>query len=82
MKYIEHIVREYLCDGCGEPLGNQDGHPYIQAGENNYCYDCALKRGLIDHAVYQDGVISAYRKWGKGFRRDVVRIFDQNGERV
>lgn len=90
MKYIEHVVREYLCDECETLLGNQHGYPFIQDGENNYCHDCALKRHLIDaeewlkshgiaiydHAIYKDGEIIAYQKWGKSFRRDVVRIFD------
>lgn len=95
MKYIEHTVLEYLCDGCGEPLGNHIGNPYIREGKNNYCHDCALKRRLIDaedwleahgidvydHAVYKNGEIIAYRKWGKRFCRDVVRIFEdeENG---
>ena len=90
MKYIEHIIKEYICDDCGELLGNQCGHPYFPDKENNYCPDCALKRkiidaeewlnlhgiGIYDHAVYKDGVITAYQKWGKRFRKDEVRIFD------
>ena len=48
MKCIEHKVIEYLCDDCGEPLGNHEGNPYISDGNNNYCYDCALKHRLID----------------------------------
>ena len=81
-----HKIIEYLCDDCGEPLGNHEGNPYISDGENNYCYDCALKHRLIDadewlfahgisiydHAVYKNGEIIAYQKWGKSFRRDVV----------
>ena len=76
MKYIEHIIKEYICDDCGELLGNQCGHPYFPDKENNYCPDCALKRkiidaeewlnlhgiGIYDHAVYKDGVITAYQK--------------------
>ena len=48
MKCVEHKIIEYLCDDCGEPLGNHEGNPYISDGENNYCYDCALKHRLID----------------------------------
>ena len=90
MKYIEHIVKEYLCDDCGELLGNQNGNPYFSNDENNYCPDCALKRGIIDaekwltlhgidiydHVIYKDGVIIGYQKWGKRFRKDEVRIFE------
>lgn len=90
MKYIEHVIPEYLCDDCEVPLGNHEGNPYIRDGNNNYCHDCALKRRLIDaddwleahgiciydHAVYKNGEIIAYQKWGKRFRRDVMRIFD------
>lgn len=94
MKYRENIVLEYRCDRCNKPLGNHEGFPYIEDGENNYCYDCALHQGIIDaidwlkvhgqydcyHAVYKDGSITALKKWGKGYRRDVIRIFDpENG---
>lgn len=88
MKFIEHKVIEYLCDECDEPLGNQDGNPYYSDADNNYCPDCALKNRVIDadewlhvhgisiydHAIYKDGVISAYQKWGKGYRKDEMRI--------
>lgn len=90
MKYIEHTVLEYLCDECGTPLGNHEGNPYIHFEDENFCHDCALKKRLIDadewlaahgiciydHAVYKDGKIIAYQKWGKKFRRDIMRIFD------
>lgn len=96
MKCVEHKVIEYLCDDCGEPLGNHEGNPYISDGENNYCCDCALKHRLIDadewlfahgisiydHAVYKNGEIIAYQKWGKSFRRDVVKMFDEQGNRI
>ena len=36
MKYIEHIIKEYICDDCGELLGNQCGNPYFPDKENNY----------------------------------------------
>ena len=55
MKCVEHKVIEYLCDDCGEPLGNHEGNPYISDGENNYCYDCALKHRLIDYRLSKVG---------------------------
>ena len=92
MKYITHEVKEYLCEKCETPLGNHIGWPYYKDGEKEdyYCPDCALKKGLIDadewlkvhgisiydHALYKDGIIIAYQKWGKGFRKNEVRIFD------
>ena len=93
MKYIIHKVKEYLCDDCDAPLGNHEGAPYSKEGDNNYCLDCALKRklidadewlelhgiGIYDHAIYKDGVITAYQKWGKSFRKDEVRIFEDVG---
>lgn len=93
MKYRTHEVKEYLCDKCETPLGNLDGHPYYEDGENNYCPDCALKIGVIDaeewltihgigiydRAIYKDGIITAYQKWGRGYRKDEVKIFDNEG---
>ena len=90
MKFITHEIREYLCDGCNTPLGNHEGNPYYEHGNDNYCPDCALKKkiidadewlkihgiGIYDHAVYKDGVITAYQKWGKSYRKDEVRIFE------
>ena len=78
-----------MCDDCGELLGNQNGNPYYTDGDSNFCPDCALKHKIIDaqewlkihgidiydHAIYEDGVITAYQKWGKRFRKDEVRIF-------
>ena len=93
MKYITHEVKEYLCECCETPLGNHIGWPYVKKDENAYCYDCALKKGLVDaldwldvhgigiyeKAYYKDGVITAFRKWGKAYRKDEVRVFDDVG---
>lgn len=90
MKYIEHIVYEHLCEDCDTPLGDHEGNPYVEHEGDYYCHDCALRRRLIDadgwlvahgiyiydHAIYQDGCITAYQKWGKGYRKDTVKIFD------
>lgn len=91
MKYIIHEVKEYLCDRCEAPLGNHEGNPYVHKEDGNYCHDCALKMGIItaddwlqahgigiyDHAIYKDGVITAFQKWGKTYRKDEVRVFDE-----
>lgn len=90
MKYIEHIVIEHLCEKCGEPLGDHEGNPCVEHGHSYYCHDCALKLNLIDaeewlnihgisiydHDIYKDGIIAAYQKWGSGYRKHTVRIFD------
>lgn len=93
MKYIEHIVHEHLCEVCETPLGDHEGAPCVEYNGDYYCYDCALKRHIIDaddwlnahgisiydHAIYKDGYIIAYQKWGKGYRKNAVRIFEDEG---
>lgn len=89
MKYITHETREYLCECCEKPLGNHVGWPYVESGDDNYCFDCALKLGIIsadewlksncwlgiyDHAAYKDGVITLFQKWGRGYRKDQIAI--------
>jgi len=90
MKFITHEIREFLCDKCEEPLGNHNGWPYISVGDDNFCYDCALKLGHVDamdwlrvyghnayeDAFYKDGVITAYKKWGRGYRKEKIRVFE------
>ena len=88
MKYIEHTIREYLCESCEKPLGNHEGHPYVIDDSGNYCFDCALRLGLIDvdewlrhgsfalgadHATYSAGVVTLYWKRGRGYtKREVL----------
>ena len=93
MKYIIHEVKEYLCEKCDAPLGNHVGWPYVEKDGKFYCHDCALKEGIIDamewldahgiaiydHATYKDGTITAYQKWGKSYRKDVVKVFEDVG---
>ena len=55
MKCVEHKIIEYLCDDCGEPLGNHEGNPYISDGENNYCYDIK-----IQDIAHQIGIDRSY----------------------
>ena len=90
MKFIIHEVKEYLCEKCETPLGNHIGYPYIEKNNEFYCHDCALKEGIIDamewldahgisiydHATYKKGIITAYQKWGKSYRKDEVRVFE------
>ena len=93
MKYIEHTVIEHLCEDCETLLGDHDGNPYcIDDSGNYFCPDCGLRRKLIDadewlsihgimiydHAIYKNGNIIAYQKWGKGFRKDVIKVFDSD----
>ncbi len=74
--------RKSICYACGMQTQEEYGHPYcVDDCGNHYCLDCGLKLGLIDplkylelhgiyishHAVYEDGWIKAFRKWGKGY---------------
>ncbi len=72
-----------ICSSCGKQIRKPDGHPYcVDDCGNHYCLGCGLRLRLIDpleylklhgigifhHAVYEDGWIKAFRKWGKGYR--------------
>ncbi len=85
MKILKII--DFLCDDCETPLGHYMGFPYVEVGDYTYCYDCALKRGLItpmawfkasgmepDHATFKDGVVTGFWKWGRGFRKCTCTI--------
>ena len=89
MKYIVHEVKEYLCECCEKPLGNHEGWPYFEDDSGNYCFDCALQLGLInanewlasnywlgiyDHATYSGGVVTIYKKWGRGYTKDKIEL--------
>ena len=91
IKRITYEVDDAFCDKCGEDLKSYLGYGYIADDDNqhHYCYDCALKLGIItamdwllghgiciyDKATYSSGVITAYRKWGRGYKVDTERIF-------
>ena len=90
MKYIEHTIIEHLCEDCEEPLGYHEGTPYAEDDNGDfYCLDCALRRrlidaeewlkyhgiGIYDHALYKEGKIIMYRKWGKGFQKTIIEPF-------
>lgn len=79
----------YTCFKCGGII--VDGHPYYNVhGRHVLCLDCALKLGYIGpmawlelhgimiyhHAEYHDGILTAYQKWGRGYRKDEMRPFD------
>lgn len=88
MKTIIYEVTDYLCDDCETELHTTDGYPYVTDGDNHYCGSCAVKRGLLKpidwlawhgmgiyhHATYKDGVITAYQKWGRGYRKDEFEV--------
>lgn len=85
IRNIQIQIKEAFCDDCKKDLHTRDGWGYVQDGdEKHYCYDCAVKRGLLeplewinlhgcclkwDHADYKDGVVTGYIRCGKGFRR-------------
>lgn len=89
MKFIYYEVEDYLCEDCETELHTQSGWPYAQDDDGNYyCLDCGLKRGLISpmywlvshgigiyhHATYKDGVITGFQKWGRGYRKDEIKV--------
>lgn len=78
------------CKNCGNPATENDGDPFVVYNRNTYCLDCGLKlgmcapmhyldmcgmEGMYHHAEYHDGKIIAYRKWGKGHRKDELELF-------
>jgi len=81
------LIKDPLCDDCEKVLGHYEGYWYIEDGDDNYCPDCALKRGLITpdqwargkgfcvhHATYENGVVTLFRKWGRGFTKENISI--------
>ena len=78
------------CKNCGNPATENDGDPFVVYNRNTYCLDCGLKlgmcapmhyldmcgmEGMYHHAEYHDGKIIAYRKRGKGYRKDELELF-------
>jgi hypothetical protein len=88
LKTIVYEVTDYLCDDCETELHTTDGGPYVAVGDNYYCGSCAVKRRLLEpmswlawhgmggysRATYKDGVITAYQKCGKGYRKDEFEV--------
>ena len=33
--------------------------------------------GVFHHAAYKDGIITAFRKWGRGFKKYELMIFEE-----
>lgn len=60
IKRITYEVDDAFCDKCGEDLKSYLGH--------GIC--------IYDKATYSNGVITAYRKWGRGYKVDTERIFE------
>ena len=87
-KYHKHI-----CPSCGKYTHEEDGFPYginVDTGKH-YCLDCGLKLGMVEpmeylilhgigvfhHATYKDGIINVFRKWGRGFKKYELMIFEE-----
>jgi hypothetical protein len=77
----------FICASCGWLI--DEGHPhYNDHGKRILCSDCALKKGYIgpmtwlnehgihvyDHAEYANGEITAFRKCGRGYGKDTIRV--------
>ena len=73
-----------ICCQCGALTHEEEGWPYYEDDRRHYCLDCALKIGAVDphtwlklhglgiyhHAIYADGVITAFRRQGRGYAKD------------
>lgn len=95
IKKIQITVTAAFCDDCKRDLHSYDGWGYVDDEKNHkqYCYDCGLKNGtasalewlnahgigIYRKASYENGVITAYQKWGKGYRQDKVVVFEDVG---
>ena len=83
---------KHICPSCGKYTHEEDGFPCgvdDDTGEH-YCLDCGLKLGMVDlieylrlqgigvfhHASYKDGIITAFRKWGKGYRKYELKFME------
>ena len=74
------------CGICGKII--EDGEPHVKHEAQHVCCDCALKIGLLpaidwldihgisayEKADYENGVITAYQKWSRGYRKDEIKI--------
>ena len=75
---------KHICQSCGRATHEEDGFPYaVDDTGKHYCLDCGLRCGMVEplnylelhgfgifhHATYQDGIIYAFRKWGRGYRK-------------
>lgn len=73
-----------ICPSCGRYTHEEDGFPFgIDDTGKHYCLECGLKLrmvepleylelcgfGIFHHATYKDGIIKAFRKCGKGYRK-------------
>lgn len=81
-------MNKYVCYKCGGLI--DDSHPlYIVDNRHFMCLDCALALGYIGpmawleahglgiyhHAEYHDGAITAFQKYGRGYRKDVITVY-------
>lgn len=77
-EHLCEVCNKPLGDRVGHPYCFDDEE------DTFYCPDCGLDNGYIDatewlccrslgaffeKAEYKDGVVTAYRKWGKGYRK-------------
>ena len=80
---------DWFCDQCGKHIGTGDNvMMFHDTKENDFCPDCALENGIIDamawldrhgfglahHAVYENGKVTAFQKWGRGFTKYVFPV--------
>ena len=79
--------KTYVCTDCNELIHDSDPHAVWNNSEH-FCLNCALKRGIIGplywldtcgigiyhHATYNNGTITGFQKWGRGYRKDEIKI--------
>ena len=79
--------KTYVCTDCNGLIHDSDPHAVWNNSEH-FCLNCALKRGIIGplywldtcgigiyhHATYNNGTITGFQKWGRGYRKDEIKI--------
>ena len=78
------------CDACRVTIEASFPRVMSEDGKECLCIDCALKQGklppkewldlrglgIYEKATYEDGVIYAFQKWGRGYRKDEIRLVE------
>ncbi len=83
---------ECICPSCNRATHEEDGFPYgiDEKTGDHYCFDCGLKLGMVEpmdylelrgfgifhRATYQNGIITAFQKWGRGYRKHELKFLE------
>ena len=83
---MANLDKTIFCAECGKEINPAHYHTHFNM--KHYCVDCGLKLGIVGpmvwleaygigihhHAEYHDGTITAFQKWGRGYRKDVIKV--------